>query len=472
MYKKIVGILIMTLFIGTSFCSSFSSLKDEELDQYQTGDSYAFVGTTGWAQSFKPTLNTLSRVEVNLYRKPSSTVDLTVSIRPSIDGIILTSVTIPINTIPTSADWINFDFPDISVTPEQTYFIQAEGDSGLQVSYSQGNPYTRGDLYLYYIYTMSWFIHDGDLTFKTYGYNQGNNPPDTPRNPNPSFHETDVKVNSDLSWLGGDPDIEDIVTYDIYFGTNSNPPLNKSGYPTTSYDPGTMNINTKYYWKIVAIDNHGATTTGPVWDFTTSSIENQLPNITIISPEEKDIVKDIVNIYGIASDPDGNETLNGVELRIDDKPWENASGTEYWNYSWNTVNETEGTHTIKARSYDGELYSNYSLVNVTVQHDKPDIVIIDVNGGFSLKVDISNIGNAPGYDMNWSIDVEASIGIVLSGEYTEGTIDELDVNETVNIQSKDLRGIGLITITVQAADAKKQATAFLLGPLVLRVNEL
>jgi hypothetical protein len=40
------------------------------------------------------------------------------------------------------------------------------------------------------------------------------------------------------------------------------------------------------------------------------------------------------------------------------------------------------------------------------------------------------------------------------------------------MQSKDLRGIGFVTITVQAGDAVKTATAFLLGPLVLRVNEI
>ena len=29
--------------------------------------------------------------------------------------------------------------------------------------------------------------------------------------------------------------------------------------------------NTTYYWKIISHDNHGATTQGPIWAFTTGS---------------------------------------------------------------------------------------------------------------------------------------------------------------------------------------------------------
>ena len=104
-----------------------------------------------------------------------------------------------------------------------------------------------------------------------------NDPPNTPSNPNPANHATSVGINADLSWIGGDQNSNDIVTYDIYFGTASSPPLKKSGHTITIYDPGTLSSNTKYYWKIVAKDNHGAPTTGPIWDFTTVNV-NQPPN--------------------------------------------------------------------------------------------------------------------------------------------------------------------------------------------------
>jgi hypothetical protein len=98
-----------------------------------------------------------------------------------------------------------------------------------------------------------------------------NNPPNTPSNPTPSNHATGVSIYSDLGWSGGDPDAGDTVTYDVYFGTTSPPPLVSNGQLADIYDPGTLSYSTKYYWKIVATDNHGSSSEGPVWDFTTES---------------------------------------------------------------------------------------------------------------------------------------------------------------------------------------------------------
>jgi hypothetical protein len=80
------------------------------------------------------------------------------------------------------------------------------------------------------------------------------------------------QIDIDLSWSGGDPDAGDIVTYDVYFEANDSTPdvLVSDDQSATTYDPGTLGYNTHYYWKIVAKDNHNATTTGPVWSFRTT----------------------------------------------------------------------------------------------------------------------------------------------------------------------------------------------------------
>jgi parallel beta-helix repeat protein len=98
-----------------------------------------------------------------------------------------------------------------------------------------------------------------------------NSPPNTPSNPWPANHATGVSVNADLSWTGGDPDAGDTVTYDVYFGTGSIPPLASNDQLGITYDAGTLAYNTKYYWKVIATDSHGASSTGPLWDFTTQS---------------------------------------------------------------------------------------------------------------------------------------------------------------------------------------------------------
>ena len=97
-----------------------------------------------------------------------------------------------------------------------------------------------------------------------------NNPPFVPDNPNPNNGATSVSTTVDPSWTGGDPD-GDSVTYDVYFGTENPPPGVVGNQTATTYDAGTMNYNTKYYWKIVAWDENGASTTGPIWNFTTES---------------------------------------------------------------------------------------------------------------------------------------------------------------------------------------------------------
>jgi hypothetical protein len=106
-----------------------------------------------------------------------------------------------------------------------------------------------------------------------------NNPPYAPSDPNPSDHATEIDVNTDLSWTGGDPDTGDTVTYDVYFGTNNPPSKVVTGQSGTTYDPGTMSASKKYYWQIVVHDSHDATTSGPIWSFTTINNPPHSPNI-------------------------------------------------------------------------------------------------------------------------------------------------------------------------------------------------
>ncbi len=103
-----------------------------------------------------------------------------------------------------------------------------------------------------------------------------NNPPRTPHRPVPDSGISAASIYSRLSWSGGDADTTDTVTYDIYFGTSSPPPLRAERHDDTSYLPGVLAYQTTYYWRVVARDNHGATSQSPLWFFTTRA--NQPPN--------------------------------------------------------------------------------------------------------------------------------------------------------------------------------------------------
>ena len=94
------------------------------------------------------------------------------------------------------------------------------------------------------------------------------NPPYVPRTPAPKDGATNVSPEPTLSWTGGDAE-GDPVTYDVYLDT-VNPPttLVCNDVPTASCTPGTLALGTTYYWRVVASDGT-ATSTGPVWRFTT-----------------------------------------------------------------------------------------------------------------------------------------------------------------------------------------------------------
>jgi len=107
-----------------------------------------------------------------------------------------------------------------------------------------------------------------------------NHPPYAPSDPIPEDGEHDVPIaNLTLLWSGGDPDVGDVLQYDVYFGDTPNPPLfigilgvpyNQTPIEFELYKHYELEYNTTYFWKIKAWDNHGETTEGPIWNFITA----------------------------------------------------------------------------------------------------------------------------------------------------------------------------------------------------------
>lgn len=103
----------------------------------------------------------------------------------------------------------------------------------------------------------------------------GNRPPSEPCNPTPNDKSADIETDIVLSWNGDDPD-GDVLTFDIYFGTESLPPKIVSKQSSNSFDP-VLDSKTIYYWQIVAWDGYGESTSGPIWSFTTKEYSNGEP---------------------------------------------------------------------------------------------------------------------------------------------------------------------------------------------------
>jgi len=184
MNKKIIGILVVTLLIATAISVAETSGNDDQLDQSQEQyDNWLYlVAEEFWmAQSFKPTMPTLTRVEIRLYEWNNVFYELTVSIREKLDGSDLTQITLAPEGHLTYAKWIEFDFPDINVIPGETYYIvcsayEGSPDVGGQIMcYGWGfclenDSYPNGDVFNNNVdNNFSWGETSGDLCFRTYG---------------------------------------------------------------------------------------------------------------------------------------------------------------------------------------------------------------------------------------------------------------------------------------------------------------
>ncbi|ETR72378.1 MAG: hypothetical protein OMM_01772 [Candidatus Magnetoglobus multicellularis str. Araruama] len=100
-----------------------------------------------------------------------------------------------------------------------------------------------------------------------------NQAPNVPSNPQPANNSNGVSLLPTLSWNGTDPDSNDTLVYDIYMGTTSTPSKVSSNQGNSNYNPGELQKDVTYFWKIVVKDNHDNETVGPIWQFSTSTSE-------------------------------------------------------------------------------------------------------------------------------------------------------------------------------------------------------
>jgi hypothetical protein len=161
--------------------------ENDQIDQQNTEvtSAWGFGPHLMFAQSFEPTMQTLTRVELEMLRThdfPDNESFLILSIRDSLDGEDLTSVIIDTNSLPYwDFQWIEFDFPNLNVSIENKYYIVistvTKGWAYMTGSYS--NPYENGEGWYQGKISTSrqWKTLSGsgednnwDWCFKTYGY--------------------------------------------------------------------------------------------------------------------------------------------------------------------------------------------------------------------------------------------------------------------------------------------------------------
>jgi WD40 repeat protein len=117
--------------------------------------------------------------------------------------------------------------------------------------------------------------------------------------------------------------------------------------------------------------------------------DNKKPTVEISNPTQDEPILDSVKVSGIASD---DNAVSYVEIMIDDGLWLKVRGTNDWKYLLDSSIYLDGTHTISARAFDGELYSDVDSISVFFSNNMTDdsyegwLVYIDIVGTYPDKI--------------------------------------------------------------------------------------
>jgi len=217
-----------------------------------------------------------------------------------------------------------------------------------------------------------------------------NTPPFTPKTPTPANNAVRIPVTSEgspiditLSWVGGDPNPWDTVVYDVYLGTAADS-LTKTGdgLAAVPYAASGLAGGTTYYWQVVARDNTGAETAGPVWQFTTLGDPPDLTVTDITWEPATDIAPDTGVIFTATVENIGTGPVVDmftVTFRLDGnflgsqtvQPVMDTGATLQFQLAWTA---TVGNHAIAVEVDSGSAVTEAFEDNNVLSKDMPEIL--------------------------------------------------------------------------------------------------
>ncbi|MCD6546653.1 MAG: fibronectin type III domain-containing protein, partial [Thermotogae bacterium] len=231
-----------------------------------------------------------------------------------------------------------------------------------------------------------------------------NNPPEVPSNGWPSNNVTNMPLDLTLSWSCSDPD-GDTLSFDLYFGTTTNPPKILSGYKGTSYTLHGLRGSETYYWKVVAKDDKGGITSGPIWSFETE--KNNDPYSPSLTNPTNGWVNGVTLSWSspIPADPDEDSVYYDLYFGTTPNPPLYVGHLYGTSYTLPRLNYSTTYH-WKVIARDGKGGSASSLIGsfTTKSNQQPNINSIGAEIQSRANVTLSWDIDDPNND-DWQVDV-------------------------------------------------------------------
>ncbi len=236
---------------------------------------------------------------------------------------------------------------------------------------------------------------------------------------NPSNGAVDVTQTPVLTWAPGLG-----TSHEVYFGTDaSSLELKGSGnLGSESYDPGQLEWNNTYYWRIDEANNTNPDSpwTGPLWSFTTANflIIDDFESYNDLDPADPESNR----IFNAWLDGFSNPAINGSVVGYPNPPFTEQTivhgGSQSMPFAYdNSVGKSEATLTLTSnRDWTVKGVNRLTIWYRGGSANAAEPMYVVLNGSAAVTNDNANAAQAAAWT-EWTIDLQA-FGINLTNVNT------------------------------------------------------